>query len=888
MKEKSKMKILRIANITIVLLLITLLQGGCALFTESQQDENANKIDIVIAEGIASLTEPFVDENGYIAPDETKLTAAADAVFKWAQELKREKKIDGCAYCKDGYSVSFFLNDGTTTVYSPSIEDFYSGNDNPCVYIIDQFHGTDRINKGITWDPAGEITSRIKYFSSTKFENLTINSLKETIGSLDEKHVRAIFWMGHGTLFESRAGSTMISFSIGEKESDKANDSNKADLLDNKDKEPAIVTVCSSGKKSAKYYSVTHVFFEQYMNNVQGGLFFSGACHGAQDGGIMADTFLKKGFDAYVGNTNSVQIMYAYAIANDLAKHLAERDDKGNLLELEQALKKASDENNTRGFYIFNDMLGGGHFIIIHSGSYYLIDQNYKPRIFLDFTSSDKTVDFKKVSVKCIKISRDGEQKLYDRYNFSTNKSGDTCLQMDEIDKGDTVEIDISYESFLLKKVVLRDIDPANVITHKIDLSLAWLTIAVKEKNESQPANISIQVIGLMGESGVGGLILKPILTYDKDSGPVYKLPLEPGKYTIKISGKNYLPIEEKLTIDNDTTVTYSLRTKMDSLDVDTILKDHLKTVVDSYPIMDTERIFSVKQDASEEYYMHNPGWNASDLTGLLSAYIQDYDQDGQSELLTIRFESYGDPTKEFSASAEEKLRNKDDQYMSNYSEYDTSMFLEIYEVDPSNGKVILQDNKHISGLGALLTSNLLSIQADCFVYQFNNKSYIGIDRFEREQGGTIDTAVYQYNGNRISFVKEVSYSQHGGSGIEVYKSEREPLMPLCLEWIDCPEREIVKKIDRDEWNDGKWKELLDELKKELHEVGIIIHPNEGDSGISFPEGNISEQTDINKYYEAESFVPLCLIQNRHENYPQFILERNDYSGLLDVFRHNH
>ena len=320
--------------------------------------------------------------------------------------------------------------------------------------------------------------------------------------------------------------------------------------------------------------------------------------------------------------------------------------------------------------------------------------------------------------------------------------------------------------------------------------------------------------------------------------------------------------------------------------DANRILEDYLNSIAETHSIMDTNRILSVKENPEEEYSMHIPGWNASDLTGLLSGYIQDFDQDGQSELLTIGFESYGDATEEFSMSAEEKLKNKNDPYTSDYSEYDTSMILEMYEADLLNKKAVLQDKKIVPGLGALMTTNLLSIQVDCFAFKDKENIYIGVDKFEREEGGTFSTALYQYIDGRINYVKEVSYSQHGGSGLNLYKAEKEPPMPLCLEWIDSPERVPVAIISRDEWNKDKGIDLINKYKGELQSKGLRIHPIIYEPFIGLPEKNISNQTDINSFYEAKEFLPICLIQNRRINdYLEFELERDDTTGLLDQFR---
>lgn len=329
---------------------------------------------------------------------------------------------------------------------------------------------------------------------------------------------------------------------------------------------------------------------------------------------------------------------------------------------------------------------------------------------------------------------------------------------------------------------------------------------------------------------------------------------------------------------------------KADLIDVDTVLDEYLDTIVESYPVVDTESIYSIKENPEEEYSSYKPGWDNSDLTGVLSAYIDDFDKDGESELLTIRIESYGDATDLNSVSVAEKKRSPDDPYLADRPEFDTKLILEIYEVEKSDGSVVLKGQKELSGLSGIMTTSLLSLQIDCFIYEYNGEMYIGVDSFEREEGATFNIAVYQYKEEKISFVKEVTYSQHGGWGLDLYKAEQEREIPLNLEWWDSPERVTIARVNREDLDESKCRDLFRQYKEELQSVGINIHPIETESeyGLMFylelPE-EVEGQTDLSSFYEAENIVFLSLIQNRHENYPQFVLDRVDTQGLLNRYR---
>ena len=77
----------------------------------------------------------------------------------------------------EGYSVAFFLKDGTTTVYFPDIEDCYSGTEEEAFLVATFNHfATDG-----RWAENG-------------------------IGTLDAQEVRAIFWKGHGGVYTAANG----------------------------------------------------------------------------------------------------------------------------------------------------------------------------------------------------------------------------------------------------------------------------------------------------------------------------------------------------------------------------------------------------------------------------------------------------------------------------------------------------------------------------------------------------------------------------------------------------------------------------------------------------------------------------------------------------------
>ena len=344
---------------------------------ESEEDElpeDENKI----SEELQEILESYKDENGYMPPEEDILLEAEHKVYEYAQKLEEAGEIEGCAYCDEGYSVSFFLNDGTTTVYAPELQDYYSDGEDFQVYLVDSFMGFQNINAAINFTHPGKTIKKV--FPATSYtdynSSTTIADIKLFMGALSENNVRAVFWRSHGSYYTDKNGTTRSVLGTSEKLSKRNKEYYKEDL------EADRLLTFTSG-----HYAITKHFIETYLYPVRGGLFFTQSCHGTSDGGDLGRAFIEKGFDAYVGGNGSIYIPYGSGIMSATADYLCKKDENGQYYTIREALDLAEKDYK----YSFSEMNNDG--VLGEGARFYIVGDN----------------DFRLVHTESNRISRSSE-----------------------------------------------------------------------------------------------------------------------------------------------------------------------------------------------------------------------------------------------------------------------------------------------------------------------------------------------------------------------------------------------------------------------------------------------------------------------------------------------
>lgn len=609
-KKRKKQRHLTVI-LTMILLVLSGLTGvGIFLIKEQLQ---ANPTD-QISEELTTVIAPYLNDNGAFDDDPDQLTKAAKQVYAYAQSLEEKGTIRGSSYCEEGYSVAFFLKDGTTTVYLPEIEGYYSGAEEEdfCVMTSNQFVdeklSTTLAAKWYDSDPTKTIREEFVNSRSAIYDHtMTVDRLKTVFGSLKENDVRVIFWKGHGGIYTAENGETVFNFLLGEDVSDQSNERYREDRNADGTDIPRVVTMLNG--KGIRKYAITYKFVEQYMCQNTGGLFFTVSCNAAADGQQMARTILEKGFETYVGSSDVVQMSYGNMLVEEVAKNLCEKDENGLYKTISDALSEAEKSLRSRtrldrlGLYITDFAQLYGQFVVVQAldFEFRLVDNS---KIYCTITSEDGTVDLEKLSVKAVRTDKTHE-------TFDSRISGaklveqEGCFLICNLETDESCAIDISYGSSLFKRVSIDKVT-ADTRDLTVDLSLAYLDVIVQDQSGQFLDDASVRINGKIGDSGVPGLIQDATLTVNETGERVYRLPVVPGTYYVSVTeGDSVLAKDEEVRVTGNITRIYKR----------TDLEKQIRILADTSSVWSNDDIFW--------------GWDSEQRI----CWISDYDQNGLLEV---------------------------------------------------------------------------------------------------------------------------------------------------------------------------------------------------------------------------------------------------------------
>lgn len=188
-------------------------------------------------------------------------------------------------------------------------------------------------------------------------------------------------------------------------------------------------------------------------------------------------------------------------------------------------------------------------------------------------------------------------------------------------------------------------------------------------------------------------------------------------------------------------------------------------TLIPQYGVMSTEELYTQDVNSSEG----TDAWSNQDLTGLLSASIKDYDQDGQKELLIIRCET----VTEMPYYVEEAV---------------TYSHMQMYEYDPETGAVYQTSERILQVCNKLI--NALGCGQICFfTYNYGGISYIAVDNFEYANERIVSLDLYHYDGTQFIFAKGLGYQEQGEGDLCVWEAATEPqgrCLTNCANWAEA------------------------------------------------------------------------------------------------------
>ena len=359
----------------------------------------------------------------------------------------------------------------------------------------------------------------------------------------------------------------------------------------------------------------------------------------------------------------------------------------------------------------------------------------------------------------------------------------------------------------------------------------------------------------------------------------------------LEINGK---PDADVYSSDAETTVI-----KDDKMSAETALQEYLCAVlVPQYGVMDTALI-----KGTGDTYENGSHWTATDINGLLSATMLDFDNDGQMELLTVGYES--------------KPYNENG--------IQTDIVLCMYEYEPEVG-VTQSAIRRMATNGGFCESSIGYRQICVFAYEYQGGVYLAVDNWLYANESIVTLAVFQYGGNGIvfahvphtslvekadyqithagnafDFVVSMSYQAQGQGDLYAKWAYIEPQDPLFCgwnykDWITICGYTVESDPSPSE---EQKKEYMDEYRYCVEDVGLCTEDDrigmQENSGwplescdshlVAAPdvykaqEGKISFLSGIYMYWgnEEDGFASIA---DKSKN-----LIRKDYGGTLDAFR---
>lgn len=304
------------------------------------------------------LISDYLNDEGYIEIADVKNTSKM--IYDFALELKEKGYVDTVTYCDESDVVAYYLNDNSVCLYIPHINQTYSGEDKYQVVSVETLDwlsdnvitGLDQLSRfrvAGSVDAAATIqTSLPDNYLHEKKEKDSFNTLDDLIhwiGGMNEDKARAIFWRGHGNIYTGKDGKNIAVWVMHIRSDETQSQKYREDI----DNERVLF--------SDEYYVISSLFFDKYLPQMDGGLFFSGACETGNDGGDAAKIFIENhGFDAYIAPNGKIWTTYGDKLMGRCAEYLCGAVD-GIRYNVSDALVLAKADVGEKDIYGVTDVL---------------------------------------------------------------------------------------------------------------------------------------------------------------------------------------------------------------------------------------------------------------------------------------------------------------------------------------------------------------------------------------------------------------------------------------------------------------------------------------------------------------------------------------------------
>lgn len=507
-----------------------------------------------IDSGVQQCIKSYLNDEGNIDYDPDALGRAAQDVYDYAEELKGKGTIEGAAKCDAGYSVSFFLNDGTTHVYFPPIQDAMAGGGRSSVLTFNML--PDGVGYHLGFRDPGKIIKDTDPSTSWKEydgDEVTCASLRDVFRNMGAQHPDAVFWFGHGGAYIADNGEVVFAFILEEKRSDETDFTYREEMAKRQDGGPALIST------TAETYAITYRFIQRYLGTVDGGLFFTGSCFSAADQDqAMARALLDKGFDAYVGTSASINTLYSNEVMARTAENLVTLGGDGLYPTVDGALSEATQSCQDSLGDQWNDnplLSGGGQFQIVGENNFRL----FKPEITVQLNLDDPA-DAEHVSVWWSDLASGAEGFSGEKRAYSELEGGSFSIPIERMD-GRQFEVGIGYDDCTLKTVTIGNIQNLifedNVSRYPIDVSVATLDVVVNDDQGRFVEDADVGVTATDNENGTKDVIQMARLTTNDGGDDIYRLFVAPGAYRVEVHSDTYGDAERPVGVTGDTVVRF-------------------------------------------------------------------------------------------------------------------------------------------------------------------------------------------------------------------------------------------------------------------------------------------------------------------------------------------
>ena len=193
-----------------------------------------------------------------------------------------------------------------------------------------------------------------------------------------------------------------------------------------------------------------------------------------------------------------------------------------------------------------------------------------------------------------------------------------------------------------------------------------------------------------------------------------------------------------------------------------------------------------------------------AELGGLLAARIEDFDGEGQPELLVCRFEAP-------------------------FYEY-LDLVMEMYEV--VGGEALLSAARRLPVPGIASFMGKSGSSACGFLYRVNGGWHIGLESFLGTDGRRLTTACYAYTGSDFAYVRGAAWQEWGEGDVFVRRTDVEPAAEYVLDggsdsedgltWATV-DRYMIEDHDWSAPSDYEAQRLVNLYRGALGELGLVV-----------------------------------------------------------------